>query len=342
MDSTISKGKNYSKLGICLEYVVYLFFRLVEEAICLIPGHGRALAFGRFCGRLMFGLARERRDVAVGNLTIAFGEERPPDEIRLLARRNFEHLGMLGVEFFRLRRWSHDELAERLVIEGSESFNQACFPGKKGVFLVTAHIGSFEVLAAVSRFLGIRGNLVVTGVPNRFVNRRMIFSRGGDESGLTTLPHRGIVHRCIQALRSGEMVVVLADQRGDDTRPIWVDFFGRKVLANGVFARFAVEGNVPVIPLMGLRLEDGRYVCEFGEEIPIEVSGDLERDMAAVSQRFHNIFEKWLREHPEQGFWMHRKFGRKRKARAETEAPLVGAPTSGRPSPPSRAGWRGG
>lgn len=300
-----------TSLAIFLEYIVYLVFRLAEEAICLIPGDRTALALGRFCGRVMYLLASDRRAVAIENLHIAFGGERTPEQIRLIARRNFEHLGMLSIEFFRLRRWTHDQLAEKLVLRGQTNFNAAWAPGRRGIFVVMAHFGSFEVLAAMSRFLGTRGNLVVTPVPNRFVNRRMIFKRGGSQSGLTTLPHRGIVHHVISALRSGEMVVVLADQRGDDTRPVWVDFFGRKTLANGIFARFAIEGKACVVPVRGVRMEDGRYCCEFGQEIPVTVTGDRLRDVTVMSQRFHEIFEKWLREHPEQGFWMHRKFKRK-------------------------------
>jgi KDO2-lipid IV(A) lauroyltransferase len=122
------------------------------------------------------------------------------------------------------------------------------------------------------------------------------------------------------------MVVVLADQRGDDTRPTWVSFFGRKVLANGVFARFAIEGDAPVIPLMSLRTDDGRYYCEFGEEIPIQVTGNRERDLRVNSQLFHDVFEKWLREHPEQGFWMHRKFKRKPSTRCEAQTRLAHEP----------------
>lgn len=305
--------------GLFGEYLVFLFFRLMEEAICLIPSHEKSLALGRFCGRLMFLLGSERRSVAVENLGIAFGAEKSAVELRVLARKNFEHLGMLGVEFFRMRRWSNEELAERLILEGRNNFNPAWRPGAQGVFYITAHFGSFEVLAAMARFLGIRGNLVVTPAPNRFVNDRMFFKRGGLETGLKTLPHRGIVHRLVDLLRQGDMVVVLADQRGDDNRPTWVNFFQTRVLANGVFAKIAREGNAPTFPIMAQRTEDGRYRCVFGDEIPISVTDDPERDLVVNSQRFHEVFETWLRECPEQGFWMHRKFKRKLKRRKSKE-----------------------
>ncbi len=75
----------------------------------------------------------------------------------------------------------------------------------------------------------------------------------------------------------------------------------------------AIEGNALVFPIGGKRMDDGLYECEFCDEIPVQISGDLQNDLTVNSQRFHNVFEKWLRENPEQGFWMHRKLGRKSK-----------------------------
>lgn len=313
-------------IKIYAEYLVYLFFRFFEEVFCLIPGDDKALAVGRFFGRLMFLFGGERTRVAIENLTIAFGSRLGGSQLRSLARKNFEHLGMLGVEFFRIRRWSQEKLAEKLILEGHSDFNLTWSPGRTGILYITAHFGSFEVLAAMSRFLGIRGSLVVTPAPNRFVNERMFFRRGGDESGLNILPHRGIVNRVIELLRSGEMVVVLADQRGDDTRPVWVDFFGKKVLANGVFAKLAAEGHAQAFPISAVRTDDGRYRCVFGKEIPLQLTDDREADLIVNSQRFHEIFENWLREYPEQGFWMHRKFGRKKSSRKSQSLKVLQAP----------------
>ncbi|MFC1834672.1 lysophospholipid acyltransferase family protein [Thermodesulfobacteriota bacterium] len=298
-----------------VDYLVYLFARLAEEGICLIPGDHRALAFGRFLGRLAYMLARDRRQVTIDNLTIAFGDERTREEIEQLSRKNFEHLGMMGVEMFRLRRWSQEETNQRLVVGGTDTFNVAWAPGRDGLYYVTAHFGSFEVLAALSKLVGARTNVMATGLKNKFVSDRVLFSRGGGGSGVNIIPHQGVVHKVIEMLKAGETVLVLADQRGDDTRPVWVDFFGRKVLANGIFARFAIDSGARCFPLYGLRLDDGKYLCHFGEEIPIQITDDRVDDIQVNSQRLHNVFEAWLREYPEQGFWMHRKFKRKPKKR---------------------------
>ncbi|MEW6111575.1 MAG: lysophospholipid acyltransferase family protein [Thermodesulfobacteriota bacterium] len=317
---TASGNNSGPTIKLYLEYLAYLVVRLLEEAICLIPSLEKALAVGRVVGRLGFVLVPDRRQAAIENLTIAFGSERTPAEIRLLARRNFEHLGMMGVEFFRLRRWTQDELAERLIISGRESFNLAWSPGRRGVLHLMAHVGSFEVLAATSRFQGMSAYLVVTGMGNRFVDRRMLHGRGGNDSGLRIIPHRGVVHTVIEALKAGDVVGALGDQRGDDTRPVWVDFFGKKALANGVFARFAMEGDAYCCPVRALRGEGGKYRVIYEEEIPIQLTGDWDHDIAVNSQRFHEMFERWLRETPEQGFWMHRKFKRRPKKRRGKKA----------------------
>ena len=115
-------NKHDSLFRIYGEYIIYFVFRLIEEAICLIPKHEHALGVGRFLGRIGYIFAWDRKQVAIDNLTIAFGKDLSQKEIQILARKNFEHLGMLGVEFFRLRRWDHEEIAKRLTINGDANF----------------------------------------------------------------------------------------------------------------------------------------------------------------------------------------------------------------------------
>jgi KDO2-lipid IV(A) lauroyltransferase len=311
-----SPGQTSPRFRDFVDYLMYLLARVLEEAVCLVPGHARSLKLGRFLGRAGFALAGERRTVTIENLTIAFGDEMNPLEIRRLARKSFENLGMMAVEFLRLRRWTQEELNKRLVLRGQRYFNQVFSPGNHGVLQFEAHVGSFEILAAAFRFLGLRGTLIATGLKNRFINRHMIYSRGG-APGLTTVPHRGSVRAMIEVMKSGGMGTALVDQRGDDNRPVWVTFFGRRVLANGIFARFAMDSGAHAIPLLGVRLDDERYLCEYGPPVPIQVSDDFQHDLEVNSQRFHDIVEGWLRRFPEQGFWMHRKFKRKSRKRRQ-------------------------
>lgn len=290
------------------DYFLYLLMRFLDNLINALP-EPTALAFGRFVGRMMGLLLPDRRRAVLENLTIAFGRERSRAWIEQTARKSLEHIGMLAVEFLRIRRWTEEEMADRIVIEGHLPFNLAMMGGTHGICLLNSHFGCFEVSAATVKFLGFRLHLIQTGVKNPFI-ARYFFSRAGEGTGITTYGHKGIVQEMIRLLKAGEMVAFLADQRGDAERGIFVDFFGTPAPANEVFARLAIEGEARILPLCTYRRSDGRYQSVFEDELRICVTGDRRQDLITVSQQFHGLFEKWIRIAPEQGFWVQRKWRR--------------------------------
>lgn len=311
MPRSIRRGimKTTMKYGRFLDYAVYLLVRLLEEVFNLLPDKP-AFAFGRFVGRLIYIIIPDRREAALENLTIAFGGEKTPAWIKRTALKSFEHLGQLAVEFMCIRRWPDEKMAERIVLKGRLPYNLAVMPGKHGIVLLNSHFGCFEVSAATVKFLGLKLNLIATGLKNPFLSRYFA-TRAGKDTGITFFPHKGSVKELIARLSQGEMMACLADQRGDPERGIFVDFFGTQAPANEVFARMAIDGKALVLPLCTYRLEDGRYASVFGDVIHLELTGDRRADLTAVSQQFHDLFEQWLRMCPEQGFWLHRKWKRK-------------------------------
>ena len=135
-----------------LDYLLYVLVRIIEEVVNLVP-EAAAMAAGRFGGRLVYVLLSDRREAALENLTIAFGREQPREWIVKTARANFEHVGMMAVEFFRLRRWSHDEIVNRIVIEGRLPYNLIMNGGRQGICILYSHFGAFEVGAVLAKLL---------------------------------------------------------------------------------------------------------------------------------------------------------------------------------------------
>lgn len=325
----LSRGTDMTsqpKFSVFIDYTVYLLVRFLEEVLNVIPEKW-AYATGRFVGRLVWVLLPDRRHAALENLTIAFGKEKSPQWIARTARKSFEHVGVVATEFFLLRRWSEEQMASRIVIEGQLPQELAMMPGNEGIFLLNSHFGCFEVSAATVKFLGIRLNLVMTGLKNRFLSR-YFYTRAGENSGIRTFPHKGIVKEMIRRLREGEMLACLSDQRGDAERGIFVDYFGSAAPANEVFAHMAIEGGARILPLCTYRTGDGTYRSIFGEEIKLELTGDRLKDLTTVSQQFHKQFEAWLRIDPEQGFWLQRKWRRK-PSRRRSASPRVAAAKDG-------------
>lgn len=299
--------------GLFLDYFVYLLALVIERILMVIPENW-AYGFGRFLGRVVWISLGDRREAVIENLTIAFGREKSSDWIRRTAFKSFEHLGLLVVEFFLIRHWDQEEMSRRIDYEGSDDFNLALYPGLEGICLLTSHFGCFEVSAASVKFRGFRTNLIATGLKNPFLSK-FVFSRAGSDSGVTTFPHKGSVRELIERLKTGEMLAMLGDQRGDAERGIFVDYFGTPAPANEIFAKFTLDGEARVLPICTYRTAPGRYKTTFGPEIIITPSGDITADLIKVSSQFHQLFEHWLRIAPEQGFWFQRKWRRKKRRR---------------------------
>ena len=299
--------------GLFLDYGVYLLVLVIERILIIIPENW-AYSFGRFLGRIVWLLFKDRREAVIENLTIAFGGEKSSEWIQKTTFKSFEHLGLLVVEFFLIRHWDQGEMSRRITYSDSKDFNLAMYPGLDGICLLTSHFGCFEVSAASVKFCGFKTNLIATGLKNPFLSK-FVFSRAGSDSGVTTFPHKGSVKELIERLRAGEMVAMLGDQRGDAERGIFVDYFGVPAPANEIFARFALDGEARVLPICTYRTAPGRYKTTFGPEIIITSSGDTTADLIRVSSQFHKLFEQWLRIAPEQGFWFQRKWRRKKRRR---------------------------
>ncbi|MGC8603381.1 MAG: lysophospholipid acyltransferase family protein [Desulfomonilaceae bacterium] len=296
-------------LGLIIDYFVYLLVIFLENALNVIP-ESWARAFGRFLGRIGWLISSDRREAVMENLIIAFGKEQSKEWIRKTAIKSFEHLGLLIVEFFLIRRWTQKQMAERIIVKGKLDYDLALLPGNHGICLLTSHFGCFEVSAATTKLLGFKTNLFATGLKNPFLTR-YLFSRAGKDAEIRTFPHKGVVKDLIELLRNGGLLAMLADQRGDAERGIFVDYFGTPAPANEVFARLTIEGNARILPICTYRLDNGKYLSTLGPDIEFEPTGDRKADLTALSQKFHDLFESWLRIKPEQGFWFQRKWRRK-------------------------------
>ena len=123
------------KLG---RWIGSLFIRMVAGGASFMP-----LRCSRFLGRragdlLYFGW-KKRREIALGNLRLAFGKFKSEKEIRAIARRSFQNLLVGLCEGIRFVLLPIEHLEEKWIVEGKELLNQALNEGK-GVIAFTAHL----------------------------------------------------------------------------------------------------------------------------------------------------------------------------------------------------------
>jgi len=296
-----------------LAYLQYLALGGFRFLVNLLP-ETAALCLGRQLGHAAFYLDREHRKVALQNLELTFGAEKPKEELRVLAKGTFRNLGMNAVEFLRIPGMTGEALREKVTIEGLENLQQVLDNGEKGVLFLLSHLGSWELMVFMPFLLGHPSSVVARPIKkNRWIHQMVSEIRGA--AGLELIPTEKAGRKVVRALSQNRFVGILVDQRAKRSEGVWVDFFGRKAPTTPSLAILAMRTGAPVIPFFMVR--DGFLRHRVLIQKPLEMvhSGDLRKDVVANTQRINHTLEAMIRQYPDQWFWVHRRWERKTKVR---------------------------
>jgi KDO2-lipid IV(A) lauroyltransferase len=277
--------------------------RLLIGAVGIIP-RPWGLQTGAFLGRLVFALDQRHRKVAMDNLRNAYGAELAPAAVQDTARRVFEHFGKVLFEVCWAWRMDEKQLLRHFRVYGLEHMQQACRQNR-GVLALTGHLGNWELLSAVVAWLDRPISIVYRPLDfpplSRFIERfRMRFGAG-------LIHRRKALRRILRMLGKGGIVAVLLDQSVDWYEGVFVDFFGRRTCTNQAMARLALKTGAPVIPVFLIR-EEGGFAATFLPEIPLVRTGDPIKDVEMNTENYNRAIESVIRQHPEQWFWVHRRW----------------------------------
>jgi len=124
----------------------------------------------------------------------------------------------------------------------------------------------------------------------------------------------------VRALKAGRVLGYVFDQSEPNRTAIYPTFFGVPAATAATPAVLSRRTGAPVVFTLSLPLGDGRHrVIIEGPLFPAD-SGDRERDNLAFMQALNDRLEEWIRRRPEQWYWLHRRWKRRREAPAPAGA----------------------
>ncbi len=278
---------------------------MAAGTLALLPRRA-SRRLGRSLGRLYLRFGRARRRILFGNLAAAF-PEKTPEQISAIATASVESIGAAFVEFLEVSGMSEEEIRSRIRVVGEENLRRARGLGR-GVFILSAHIGGWELGAIRAGLLGEPISPVVRPLDNPLLEREL--SRRRTRFGNRPIAKRDAARDILKALRRGETVAILVDQNVLAREAVFVPFFGRPAATTPALALFQRKTGAPVVPVFTWPEGDGRYRLEF--ETPIE-AGDVagaDRDEAVriLTARYMQVTEAAIRKAPEAWLWMHNRW----------------------------------
>jgi KDO2-lipid IV(A) lauroyltransferase len=260
---------------------------------------GAQRALGRELGWLCW-LLSPRRRLAIENARAALGVD--DREARRLARAAHLHLGRGIVEFLTTSSFAEPERARLLTLEGFEHLRAAHAEGR-GTFVVTGHIGSWELGALRQAMEGIPIKALGRVPKNPYFARRLAANRamGGNE----WLPANRTLLHAAKELQRGGCIAMAIDQFTRSEPRLDVEFLGRPTMVSTAVFELAVRFDCPVVPSVTYPKADGGYRIVYHEaERPAGV-GERDEQVQDLARRCLRVVEGWVRAAPETWFWFH-------------------------------------
>jgi KDO2-lipid IV(A) lauroyltransferase len=321
------------------DFGVYLVIRAV---VCVVQAVPPAVAFWLADGIawLLYQFVPSRRRVAFDNVTAAFPElARDPGRADALVRAMYRHFVRAAVEGLILSRKLHvtnwRSFADLYPAKGLP----AAMFADRAALLVTGHFGNWELAGYTMGAMGFKTYAIARVLDNPYLER--FVSRLRQSTGQTIIAKKDDFDRLTAVMRNRGKVATLADQDAG-SRGVFVEFFGRPASTHKAVALMAIEFDAVLVvigvprvdraehpaapPVPGL--ESVFYAVEVEDVIDPREYAARPDAVRAITQRYTAALERLIRRHPEQYFWLHRRWKHQpaaRRTRSPRAAEAAGA-----------------
>jgi KDO2-lipid IV(A) lauroyltransferase len=311
-----------SVLRTALDWLLYAVMRFVD-ALVQIAGPDEALFHARRLGRLWWAIDRKHRNIALTNLRNSFPDW-PEDKLIATGRASFESLVSFVTDVLLTpRRVTPTGWQRHVRLVNFTTALELLLTPNQPIIMLTAHYGNFEIIGYTLATLGFPTVSVARPIDNPFVNEFILGVR--ERHGQEILYKKGATGSMQDVLANAGVLCFIADQNAG-AKGEFVNFFGRPASTYKSIGLLAIQHNAPVV--VGYARRRGRgFEYDIGvQEIirPAEWQGQPD-ELHWVTQRFSDAIERFIREQPNEYWWIHRRW----KSRPGWEKPGDGPKEAG-------------
>jgi KDO2-lipid IV(A) lauroyltransferase len=215
----------------------------------------------------------------------------------------WDNLGRVGAEYPHLHQIRVFEPGGRVETYGFEHVDRAVAAGRR-MIIFSGHIANWEIAMLAAVQYGISVAQIYRAANNPLVDRMITRFRG---AGGELIPKGAVAaRRAIAVLRRGAHLTMLADQKMNDGIP--VPFFGRTAMTSSALASLALRFDCDVLPARVERLGGAQFRLTVFPALPLPRSGNHHTDVAALMAQVNQTLEEWIRDRPEEWFWLHQRW----------------------------------
>ena len=239
------------------------------------------------------------------NLKVAFPDWTDGQRSKVI-RGMLRQVGWMIGEFSQFPKYKSEGIERIVVIDGAENFAAAQRRGR-GVLFLTGHMSAWELAPFAHALYGHPLHFLVRPVANRRVDE--LINRYRCLSGNQPIGKNRSARAMLKVLGAGGTVGILSDHNTSLDEGVFVNFFGVPASTTSGLARIAWRTDAAVVPgFLCWDGEAGKYSLQFGPAVELVRGGDEEEDVRENTARFTRVIEDYVRAHPEQWLWVHKRW----------------------------------
>lgn len=212
-------------------------------------------------------------------------------------------IGTAGFLDAAARRETMTLVGDRIEIVGAENFAllQTC-PGPALIF--SPHMGNWELLPLFAARFGVFTSVVFRRPNNPYIARKIERMR----AGMVSLIPKGFEGAIAagRVMEAGGRLGFLVDQK--QNRGLEIPFFGEPAMTGQTLAKLALDFEAPIFGTCVVRQPHGGFRFVVTPPLAFEKTGDDKADQVAIMTAVNRQVEDWIRAHPEQWLWQHRRW----------------------------------
>lgn len=275
-------------------YILYRMGYFLVNALPLKTSYRIASFAADICCMASFA---DRRNV-IKNMETISGGCADKRALRRMARELYRNFAKYLVDFFRSSKIDKEYVGRFVKVDGTKNIDAALAKGK-GVILLSAHIGNWELGGSVVSIVGYPISAVVLSHKNKKINE--FFQRRRLAGGLTPIEMGASLKACYRLLTSNNILALLGD-RDFSRNGMMLDFFGKKTSFPKGPSVFSYRLGAPIVPTLLVRQPDDTFTMTFEEPIYADSAKNESDAVLDLGRKCASKIESYVRKYPTQWY----------------------------------------
>lgn len=282
----------------------------VAAQIALVIGRGLPRSFGLMIfgtlGSIVYLFPNREKQRTIEHLKLIYGDKWSESKIRKTARQVYHELGKNLFDAFYLSKVKIEEFNEIVQHDSFEEFSEAYRTGK-GVVIITAHTGCFEMLLHYFASRGFKSFAIGRRLYDERLEKIIRDHRSG--ANIEYMDRSESTMKIVRNLREGKIFGVLIDQ-DTSVEGVFADFMGIPAHTPSGPIKMSMKFGIPAFVITTARRRDNTHYV-FIKRLSLVDTGNFDADLVENVRVANSYICETIRSYPSQWVWMHRRWKRK-------------------------------